>query len=403
MKRFLVATASCLAITLAAACGSSSTTAGSGSSGDVIKLMVIADLTAPGFSFPQIVTGAQAAVNEVNAAGGIDGHQVQLLSCDSQNDPNSAAACARRAVSEKVSAVVGMQSLQSNGAITVLEKANIASVGGNDIGSLDRTSPISFPLTSTPSVLFSIVPTMPDHDKCARPGVFSVDVPVATEAADTITKYYARKVPNAAPVRVVSVPVAATDVSAQVSALLEGGTDCVFLLDPPTLNLAAVKAIYNSGQKVKISGATPALPPESMKQLGPAAQGVYSTTGFKLPGTNPAADQYSAAMTAVDPPAIQDTNSEGAYAGVKIVASAAKGLPNYESATVLGALNSLKNIDVGVVSPMPSFPADSGISGIPRTFNTYAYSYVFEGDQYRLTTPEPVNVRDQLAELLATG
>jgi ABC-type branched-subunit amino acid transport system substrate-binding protein len=390
-----------MALAVAAACGGTAAGPSAGGS-DAIKLMVIADLTAPGFSFPQIVTGAQAAVNEINAAGGIDGHQVELLSCDSQNDPNSAAACARRAISENVSAVVGMQSLQSNGAVAVLEKAKIASVGGNDIGSLDRTSPISFPLTSTPSVLFSIVPTMPGFDRCQRPGVFSVDVPVATEAANTITKFYARNVPSAAPVRVVSVPVAATDVSAQVSTLLEGGTDCVFLLDPPTLNLAAVKAIYNSGQKVKISGATPALPPESMRQLGPAARGVYSTTGFKLPGTAPAADQYSASMAAVDPKAIQDTNSEGAYAGVKIVAQAAKGLPDYEPATVLDALNRLRNIDVGVVSPIAGFPADSGIPGIPRTFNTFAYGYVFEGDAYRLTTPEPINVRDQLAALLAT-
>ncbi|QYB00185.1 ABC transporter substrate-binding protein (plasmid) [Rhodococcus sp. USK10] len=389
-------------VALGAALVASATACSSGGArndGD-IALMVIADLTAPGFSFPQIVDGAQAAVNEVNRAGGIDGRTIALLTCDSQNDPNAAAACARKAVAEEVSAVVGMQSLQSDAIVRGLEAANIPAVGGNDIGALDRKSPISFPLTSTPSVLFAVAAAMPGYEQCTKPGVFSSDVPITAEYAEIITDFFAENVPTASPVRTVSSTVTATDVTAQVATLLEGGTDCVFMLNPPALNLAAVKAIYNSGAKVKVSGATPALPPQSMADLGEAAIGVYSTSGFKLPGTAAAADVYSEGMNEVNPEAIQDTNSEGAYAGVKIVAQAMTGLEDQSPKAVLNALNSMKNIDVGVVAPIPGFPADSGLAGIPRTFNTFAYSYQWDGQQYVMTRPEPIDVKPQLAESL---
>src|ERR1700737_1716063 len=85
-----------------AACGSSSKPAGSapssgsaGTSSAPIKLMVIGELSSPAISAPQLGRGAQAAINSVNAAGGVNGHKLELLSCNTQTDPNVAAGCAR--------------------------------------------------------------------------------------------------------------------------------------------------------------------------------------------------------------------------------------------------------------------------------------------------------------------
>jgi Periplasmic binding protein len=93
------------------ACASSSSfssvSSGSTNNGDTgnskVKLMVITDVASAALALPQVVTGAQAAVNRINAAGGVNGHQLQLLSCNSQANPNDAAACAREAVADKVS------------------------------------------------------------------------------------------------------------------------------------------------------------------------------------------------------------------------------------------------------------------------------------------------------------
>ncbi|QYB00196.1 ABC transporter substrate-binding protein (plasmid) [Rhodococcus sp. USK10] len=373
----------------------------SASESSTVKMMVIGDFTAPGFSFPQIVDGAQAAVNETNLSGGINGDSIELLSCDAQNDPNAAAACARKAVQENVSAVVGLHSLQNNSVVRALEGAGIPSVGSNDLGALDRTSPVSFPMLSTPVHLFSVVVGMPHYDKCAKPGVLHTDVPAGVEAARIMKKFYAENVPIAAPARLVPLQVDATDVTARVATVLEGGTDCVFLALPPTLNTAVIKAIDNVGANVEVSGATPALPESAMRDLGEPAVGVYSTTTFKLPGVDPAADTFSRQMAEVNPDAVQDVAAESAYSGVKIVAQAMEGLTDYSGKSVLAALNEMTNIDVGLAPVIPSF-ADSSLPGLPRTFNTSAYSYQWTGDHYELLKPEPTDVSALLGKTLAS-
>ena len=49
--------------------------------------MTMGPVSSPQFSLPSIPVGAQIAVNEVNAAGGINGHKVQLIACNDENNP----------------------------------------------------------------------------------------------------------------------------------------------------------------------------------------------------------------------------------------------------------------------------------------------------------------------------
>src|SRR5580765_7326824 len=80
--------------------GGAGTTAAA--SGEPIKLMTVGPVEAPGFSIPSIPVGAQQAIDEINAAGGINGRQVELITCNDQNDPNVAAQCGKQAVDEGV-------------------------------------------------------------------------------------------------------------------------------------------------------------------------------------------------------------------------------------------------------------------------------------------------------------
>ncbi len=125
-----------LAVSLAACSsqsGGSATSASGGSgasasvtTGSAIKLMVIADLETPVQALPQIVTGAQAAANQVNAAGGVNGRKIEILSCNTQGNPNVSASCAREAVSDHVAAVVGLLSITSSSVIPILAAAGTA-------------------------------------------------------------------------------------------------------------------------------------------------------------------------------------------------------------------------------------------------------------------------------------
>src|SRR5207302_5065094 len=114
-----------------------------GTSSTPIKLMVIGELSSPAISVPQLVTGAQAAINSANAAGGVHGHKLELLSCNTQTDPNVAAGCARQAVTEKVSAVVGMLSLEGNSVQPIIAAANTPTIANQAPAPLDYTSPNS--------------------------------------------------------------------------------------------------------------------------------------------------------------------------------------------------------------------------------------------------------------------
>src|SRR5260221_8012131 len=78
---------------------------GPGPNGPIV-VGFISRLTNPQFAFPEVRPAAQAAVDALNAAGGIHHHKVVLDVCDDQGNPNIAASCAEKMVSSQVTAVL---------------------------------------------------------------------------------------------------------------------------------------------------------------------------------------------------------------------------------------------------------------------------------------------------------
>ncbi|WP_214106194.1 ABC transporter substrate-binding protein [Acrocarpospora catenulata] len=97
------------AVALTAACGSSGGTADD-SSGESISIGVVIDKTGAqaAYGVPGL-NGIQLAVDQVNADGGIDGKQIDLIVEDGTSDPTVAAAAART-LSSKTSVVIGTSS-----------------------------------------------------------------------------------------------------------------------------------------------------------------------------------------------------------------------------------------------------------------------------------------------------
>lgn len=381
----------------ASACGG--TTNSASGNKDSVTVMVIGDLSSPVLSLPQLVTGAQAAVNEVNAQGGVNGRTVRLETCNAQADPNVAAQCARKAVTDKVSAVVGMLTIQSNSVQPILAQAKIPSIAGLDTSPLDHTSPNSFAVVSAAVEYLAQVLVVPGWEQCKKPAVLYSTVSGDPDYAKAIEKLYSQVSPPVN-VKLVSITSNNTDASPQVTALLSGGTDCAFWLAPQPIALNAMKLVANSGQKLKIGVTGANLTPQSLQQLGDAASGVYIASAFKLPGATQEGDAFSKSMSAVDPKAVQDPNAESAYAAVHIFADATKSLTDYSAPSVSDALNQAKNLDVGTMSPIPSFPADGGIPGRPRVYEHSEFSYVFDGQNLHLTQQEPVDLMPWLTKVL---
>jgi branched-chain amino acid transport system substrate-binding protein len=136
--RRITITASAIIPTLAlAACGSgsskvggktsatntpaSSSAANAGATGSPYKIALISDLSGPysGVSGPG-ATGAQVAVNNINANNGVNGRKLNLEVIDSQSSPTAALAAAQKAVSENPLAVIMFSGSAGASSITSL-------------------------------------------------------------------------------------------------------------------------------------------------------------------------------------------------------------------------------------------------------------------------------------------
>jgi ABC-type branched-subunit amino acid transport system substrate-binding protein len=101
-------------------------------------------------AFPEIPASAKAAAKAINDAGGVNGHPITIITCDDKLTPAGAAACARKAISEKVTAVVGAISPTGGDSyMPILEKAGIPSVADLAPSNSEATSPLSYPIASS--------------------------------------------------------------------------------------------------------------------------------------------------------------------------------------------------------------------------------------------------------------
>ncbi|MER8261750.1 ABC transporter substrate-binding protein [Streptomyces albidoflavus] len=104
---------------------------------------------------PGMPAMAEAIARWVNASGGLDGHELKVLTCDDGNDSEGAAACARRAVREDVVAVVGSYSQHGRSFLSPLEAADIPYIGGYGVTGEEFTSPLSYPVNGGQAALLA--------------------------------------------------------------------------------------------------------------------------------------------------------------------------------------------------------------------------------------------------------
>ena len=97
---------------------------------------------------------AQGAVVDINNAGGLNGHELELITCNEGADPNKAADCARQAVDEGVAAMVGGFTANGDAIMPILEEAGIPWFAPPGISSAELSSERQ----------------LPDHLRRARPG-----------------------------------------------------------------------------------------------------------------------------------------------------------------------------------------------------------------------------------------
>jgi branched-chain amino acid transport system substrate-binding protein len=121
-----------------AACGSSPSTTSSASGSSPIKVGMIAPLTG---AFAPLgegdEQGAELAVSQINAAGGIDGHKIDLIIKDDKTDPTQSIIDFQALQGDGVSAVLG--SAVSDSARATAPKAEQAQIPYISLSPVDQT------------------------------------------------------------------------------------------------------------------------------------------------------------------------------------------------------------------------------------------------------------------------
>lgn len=278
-------------------------------SGDAVKTMTITDINSPGAVYPNIKITAEAAEAYINKNGGVKGRPLEALFCDSQGTADGAANCARKAVSEGVTAVVGSFNFSPDAMVEVLEAAKIPYFGQCcALGAKENTSKNSFPLGSIQMYGVGEVKQAVE-DGCQRikgliiQGAESFWPPMQQAAkrlgaADRLDPKY------------VSQPGTVQDQSAQVAQLLAGGTDCVVSVTSETPLTAFMVAWDAAKPKARFYGPQGNLNKVSAKGHEKILEGAR-VVGVYPDLSCPAWDDYRATLKEINADPAQDYNSLG--------------------------------------------------------------------------------------------
>lgn len=246
-----------LALTACGGDGNTSTGSGGGGDDDPIKIGVIVSLTGPAAAYgvPHRDT-VEALAKSINASGGINGRQIQLLVEDDATDPTKAAQAASKLIRDKIVGFVGASSGTSMQAIApILAGAKIPMVSTNGNAQLLDTKAAWYPYFFVANAA----------DETASKALFNQAV---NDGAKKIAVLYSEdgygksglqtyesmdKPAGVSIVSTASAPAGSTSVSAQVTKIQSSGADAVILqLASPTL----VAAYSSQSKAVQLTAKT---------------------------------------------------------------------------------------------------------------------------------------------------
>lgn len=265
---------SVVAVSIAACSSSSSGDGNSTSGGGDINLTAIGLFQSPAISLPDSKAGFIAAADAINAAGGINGHKIKLTTCDDQFDPNTAAKCARQAVSNKAVAVVTSYTTYPDQMLPILQAAGIPYLYGTVLDPTSGSSPIVYPLDAGSAGGYFATGLQAVKDGCSKVGAVVVSNPNTTYGAKWL-----RKGVEQAGGQLVQTSVGTTqaDFSAPVAKLVSQGVGCVVPVTAPDQGVKVVEATRQQAPKVSIKAIGTEFGTAQLDALGSKADGIVMT------------------------------------------------------------------------------------------------------------------------------
>ncbi len=340
----------------------------------------------PNVSLPDAKAAMQAAVDSIDAKGGVNGHQLVLDICDDQFDPNLASTCARTAVSNHDVAVVDAFSPYTTQIVPILQAAGIPFLNEGPNAPIDYTSPDEFPLASGTYAEYAALGEALVTAGCTKLGAIVDGTTVNENAAVWLEKGVEAKGASYVSVQVSDT---AVDFTSPVAKLESDGATCIVPDTPPPFGAKIVPAVAQSGKKLPVGAVSAEFSAQTLQTLGLLANGIILTGLEHLPG-----DQVSAiaamktAMAKYTPgtPPVDEFSVAG-WAAVNVAASiigTVKGAVT--AASVLSAAKATTSVNSGGLLGSFSFAAASPVPSLPRAKNWTYLTWKVEGGAAQLVS-----------------
>lgn len=307
------------------ACGDDEDTTGSASgaakapaAADAVRFVSIVDNGASGDFRPQVRLGLDAALKEINDAGGVHGKPLRIDICETDAGPDAYASCVRKGVADKgVLASVGGFSFSPKTGVPLMEQAGMPDIGSYVLDAIMLDSEASFPLASVQNGFLNAAVLPAAVLKAKRLAAAVLDVPVGRGAAQQIQGIASAT--GAKVTKTVFIDAKAADLSAQVQALKSAGTDAIITILPDQLTARFIQGYRQVDPDTPIVTTAAAFSPKFVGQLGAAAKELYVGAQFARDSAGEKAFQDSA--KAVGDPSIATDLSRNSYVAAKLAAA----------------------------------------------------------------------------------
>src|ERR1700677_747501 len=405
IRRIQIAAAVGAVALAAAACSSSSSpttasTTGAGdsssaSSSSAIVVGGVGPLTSQVLTFPELEAGIVAAVDALNAKGGIDGHQVKLNFCDTQYTTSGEISCMDELIGDKVSALISpyIAASASGSPFELALPADLASIGG--LGSIvtEFTQPGIFPLAGgDPGWVYGAMSDL------VKGGARRIAVLGNATGSYEAVRGYAVAGLKQAGLTAVSIveadPTSDPTFSAAAAKVVASDPDGLYLGVSPANAPLAVRALRAAGYTGPSASLAAAFTPPIIKALGTEGNGIELAGNVAFPSetSNPAVAAYLADMAKYQPNGTIDQISETSWAAMMLFAKVMKGQTNFTASHVLSLMKNISApINLGVAGPYVVKGAVSPIAGFPNIYNPTITLGVLENGVIKQSGPTFVN------------
>jgi ABC-type branched-subunit amino acid transport system substrate-binding protein len=374
LRRVALLGALALVISLVPATASS---AGGSKQGDPVKVMTIGEfkVAAAGSSNPEVSGAVQARAKAINRRGGLKDasgvkHKLEVIVCNTDNDPNKAAACARQAQDEGVAAVVGSFTAIGGSVYPILEQAGIPSVGPTASDPTTFTNPVSFTLQSGIPGIFFEMPALLGNQGAKKISFVYPDLPAAAQVVPLVD--LAATAAGVEVVNKVVVPLDAADLAPQVAAATANGAEGIMAVVIGDQTGRFVQGLSQAGYDGLFATASAFLTPQILSQLKQQLDGAYIVLNYP-PSTARSVQGirlFNRDMTAFDRKLGKTDSAVNAWLATWVFEQVATGT-DLTAGAVLAKLNQTTDLETMGLTPTIDFtkPVQVQAFPLPRIFN----------------------------------